>query len=74
MASLRHLRGTDFCEEKKKNEQQIIAVNLQYVFSDNFRRFMQKCLGVLLLDVIIILLKRTEIKILAFFKYQKTGA
>ena len=74
MASLRHLRGTDFWEEKKKNEQQIIAVNLQYVFSDNFRRFMQKCLGVLLLDVIIILLKRTEIKMLAFFKYQKTGA
>ena len=37
MASLRHLTGTDFCEEKKKNEQQIIAVNLRYVFSDNFR-------------------------------------
>ena len=62
MTSPRHLRGTDFCEEKKKNEQQIIVVNLQCVFSDNFRRFMQKSLGVLLLDAIIILLKRTEIK------------
>ena len=41
MTSPRHLRGTDFCEEKKKkNEQQIIVVNLQYVVSDNFRRFM----------------------------------
>ena len=48
MTSPRHLRGTNFCEEKKKNEQQIIVVNLQFVFSDNFRRFMQKCLGVLL--------------------------
>ena len=67
-------RVTDLCEEKKENEQQIIIVNLQCVFSDNFRQFMQKCLGVLLLDVIIILLKRTEIKMLAFFKYQKTGA
>ena len=66
MTSPRHLRGTDFCEEK--NEQQIMC------FSDNFRRFMQKFLGVLLLDVIIILLKRTEIKMLAFFEYQKTGA
>ena len=56
MTSPRHLRGTDFCEEKK-NEQHIIVVNLQFVFSDNFRRFMQKCLGVLLSDVIIILLK-----------------
>ena len=74
MMSPRHLRGTDFWEEKKKSEQQIIVVNLQCVFSDNFRRFMQKCLGVLLLDVIIILLKRTEIKMLAFFEYQKTGA
>ena len=72
MTSPRHLRGTDFCEEKKKNEQQIIVVNLQCVFSDNFRRFVQK--GVLLLDVIITLLKRTEIKVLAFFEYQKTGA
>ena len=54
MTSPRHLRGTDFCEEKK-NEQQIIAVNLQCVFSENFRRFMQKCLGVLLLDVIMML-------------------
>ena len=60
MTSSGHLQGTDFCEEKKKNEWQIIVVNLQCVFSDNFRRFMQKCLGVLLLDVIIILLNRTE--------------
>ena len=74
MTSPRHLRGTDFCKEKKKNEQQTIVVNLQCVFSDNFRRFMQKCLGVLLLDVIIILLKRTETKMLAFFEYQKMGA
>ena len=71
MMSPRHLRGTDFCEEKKKSEQQIIVVNLQCVFSDNFRWFIQKCFGVLLLDVIIILLKRTEIKMLAFFEYQK---
>ena len=56
MTSPRHLRGTDICEKKKKkNEQQIIVVNLQCVFSDNFRRFMQKCLGVLLLDVIMML-------------------
>ena len=74
MMSPRHLRGTDFCEEKKKNEQQIIVVNLQCVYSDNCRRFMQKCLGVLLLDGIIILLKRTEIEMLAFFEYQKMGA
>ena len=74
MTSPGHLRGTDFREEKQKNEQQIIVVNLQCIFSDNFRRFMQKCLGVLMLDVIIILLKRTEIKMLAFFEYQKTGA
>ena len=44
MTSPRHLRGTAFCEEKKKNEQQIIVVNLQCIFSDNFRRFMQKCI------------------------------
>ena len=31
MTSPRHLRGTDFCEEKKKNQQQIIAVNLQFL-------------------------------------------
>ena len=36
MTSPRHLRGTDFCEEKKKNEQQIIVVNLQYVFKLGF--------------------------------------
>ena len=54
MTSPRHLRGTNFCEEKKKNEQQIIVVNLQFVFSDNFRRFMQKCLGVLLDEIIIL--------------------
>ena len=62
------------CEEKKENEQQIVVVNLQCVFSDNFRQFMQKCLGVLLLDAIIILFKRTGIKMLAFFENQKTGA
>ena len=74
MTSRRHLRRIDFSEEKEKNEQQIIVVNLQCVFRYNFRRFMQKYFGVLLLDVIIILLKRTEIKMLAFFEYQKTGA
>ena len=74
MTSSRHLQWTDFCEEKKNNERQIIVVNLQCVLSHNFRRFMQKYLGVLLLDVIIILLNRTEIKMLAIFGYQKTGA
>ena len=74
MTSPTHLRGKDFCEEKTKNEQQIIVVNLQCVFSGNFRWFMQKCLGVLLLDVIIVFLGRTEIKMLAFFEYQKTEA
>ena len=74
MTSPMHLRERNFCEEKKKNEQQITVVNLQCVFSDNFKRFMQKYLGVLLLNVIIILLKKTEIKMLAFFEYQKTGA
>ena len=74
MTSPIQLRETVFCEEKKKNEQEIIAVHLQCVFSNNFRRSMQKCLGVLLLDVIIILLKRIEIKMLTFFEYRKTGA
>ena len=35
---------------------------------------MQKCLDVLLLDVIIILLKRTDIKVLAFFGIPKDGS
>ena len=60
--------------KKRKNNEQQIIVNLQCVFSDNFRWFMQKCLGMLLLDVIILLLKGTELKMLAFFEYQKMGA
>ena len=36
MTSPRHLRGTDFCGEKEKNEQQITVVNLQYVFKLGF--------------------------------------